>query len=130
MYAFFSLLGEKPNPSEIFKSACCPRLLTSLTQRDVMKTGCTTAESTVVTSVNHLRPSIEPMATENMDPSWNTPSEAIQSINAPPNLHGNNTSYVPSPMGTCNENRARPKTGRNLLGVSATSSPFSPRLCE
>ncbi|XP_046860026.1 cell division cycle protein 27 homolog [Xenia sp. Carnegie-2017] len=119
-------LGEKPNPSEIFKSACCPRLLTSLAQRDVMKTGCTTAESTVVTSVNHLRPSIEPMATENMDPSWNTPSEAIQSINAPPNLHGNNTSYVPSPMGTCNENRARPKTGRNLLGVSATSSPFSP----
>ncbi|CAB3998814.1 cell division cycle 27 homolog [Paramuricea clavata] len=125
-------LGEKPNPSEIFKSASCPRLLTTLTHRDAMTTGSTTtsSENTTHSSDNHSRPTIEPMATENMDPSWNTPTNADtnQSFTAPPNIHGNNANYVasPTPMGTSNENRARPKAGRNLLGVSSSASPFSP----
>ena len=98
-----------------------------------MTTGSTTvsSENTTVTSDSHSRSTIEPMATENMDPSWKTPTntETNQSCIAPPNLHGNNTNYVasPTPMGTTNENRARPKAGRNLLGVSSSSSPFSPR---
>ena len=127
------VLGEKPNPTEIFKSASCPRLLTTLTNRDTMTTGSTTtsSENTTQSSDNHLRPTIEPMATENMDPSWNTPTnaETNQSYTAPPNIHGNTANYVasPTPMGTSNENRARPKAGRNLLGVSSSSSPFSPR---
>jgi hypothetical protein len=126
------VLGEQPNPSEIFKSASCPRILTTLSHRDTMTTGSTTSssESTNVSSDSHSRPSVEPMATENMDPSWNTPTntETNQPFNAPP-IHGNNPNYVasPTPMGTSNENRARPKAGRNLLGVNASSSPFSPR---
>ncbi|XP_028393354.1 cell division cycle protein 27 homolog [Dendronephthya gigantea] len=126
-------LGEKPNPSEIFKSSSCPRLLTTLTHRDTMTTGSTTtsSENTTLSTDNHVRSTtIEPMATENMDPSWNTPTntETNQSFTAPSNLHGNNANYVssPTPMGTSNENRARPKVGRNLLGVSSSASPFSP----
>ena len=98
-----------------------------------MTTGSTTtsSENTTQSSDNHSRPTIEPMATENMDPSWNTPTnaETNQSFTAPSNIHGNTANYVasPTPMGTSNENRARPKAGRNLLGVSSSSSPFSPR---
>lgn len=125
-------LGEKPDPTEIFKASSCPRLLTSLAQRDTMTTGSTTnsSENTALPE-NLSRSSIESMATENMDPSWKTTPvnmESSQSFPVPTSGHSNSGSYVapPTPMGTSNENRARPKGVRNLLGVSTSSSPFTP----
>lgn len=123
-------LGEKTDPSEIFKSSACPRLLTTLTQRDTMTTGSTTnnSENTAL-SENSSRPLIESMATENMDPSLkNTPTntESSQPFAVPPNNHPPGGGAAPTPMGSSCENRARPRAGRNLLGVSSSTSPFTP----
>ena len=113
-------LGEKPDPSDYFKSSSCPKLQ----RQPVTPAISTAAMDSTNTDLRHGPLNPEPMATENQDPSKSSPfvtgSPAMTTC-------GGMFLVPPAPMSSTTENRPRHRVGRNLLGATQSSSPLSPR---
>ncbi|XP_068751577.1 cell division cycle protein 27 homolog isoform X1 [Montipora capricornis] len=126
-------LGEKPDPADYFKSSSCPKITSSITQRESITIGSTTiAMDTSIPSEN-LQCNIDSVASENLDPSQNVTPQYVSTVIVPNvgslrsssvEVSGGTYGSQPSSVSIVGEKRIRQRVGRNLLGSMRSASPL------
>lgn len=126
-------LGEKPDPADYFKSSSCPKITSSITQRENITIGSTTIAMDTSISSENQQCNIDSVASENLDPSQNVTPQYVGMVIAPNvgslrssaiEVSGGSYGSQPSSVSTVGEKRMRQRVGRNLLGSTRSASPL------
>ena len=129
-------LGQKPDPADYFKSSSCPKITSSITQRENMTVGSTTITADTTTPSDNQRRNIDSAASENLDPSHNVTPQYVSMLIAPSvgssrsssiEMSGGSYTSQSSSVSIVGEKRIRQRVGKNLLGSTQSASPLTPR---
>ena len=132
----FKFSGQKPDPADYFKSSSCPKITSSIAQRESMTVGSTTITADTTTPSDNQRRNIDSAASENLDPSHNVTPQYVSMLIAPSvgssrsssiEMSGGSFTSQSSSVSIVGEKRIRQRVGRNLLGSTQSASPLTPR---
>ena len=134
-YHSFFFSGEKPDPADYFKSSSCPKITSSISNREHMTIGSAITMDTISPSDNK-RHNSDSVSSENLDPSQNftpqnisilTGSSVPSSRQSSIEMSGSNFAVQSAAVSISGEKRMRQRVGRNLLGATQSASPLTPR---
>ena len=133
-HLFFS--GEKPDPADYFKSSSCPKITSSISNREHMTVGSSTITMDTTSPSDNQRRNSDLVSSENLDPSQNlTPqnisiligSSVPSSRQSSIEMSGSSFPVQSAAVSIVGEKRMRQRVGRNLLGATQSASPLTPR---
>lgn len=135
-YYLFVFSGEKPDPADYFKSSSCPKITSSISNREHMTVGSSTITMDTSSPSDNQRRNNDLVSSENLDPSQNltpqnvsmligtsVPSSRQSSIE----MSGSSFAMQSAAVSIVGEKRMRQRVGRNLLGATQSASPLTPR---
>lgn len=135
-FSSFIFSGEKPDPADYFKSSSCPKITSSISNREHMTVGSSTITMDTTSPSDNQRRKNDSVSSENLDPSQNLTPQNISILigsSVPPSrqssieMSGSSFAVQSAAVSIVGEKRMRQRVGRNLLGATQSASPLTPR---